>query len=167
VVTADQDRSPCASSTTPLHANFALLVLLVGLLGLIADTFTIALPHRGNLHILFAALLWAYIVVRFYGRLRRAPRMLPTEIRAFSRHLSRLVYLLLYILTFFNLVIGVVRAAPHSTFLARTEDVQIYLVCGVGALITIRVLAGLCHHSVTHGAKSRTHGLTKRTAKVA
>jgi cytochrome b561 len=167
VVTADNDRSPRASSATPMHAKFALLVVLVGLFGLVADSFAISLPHCGNLHIVFGTLLWAYVVVRFYGRLRRAPRMRPTEIRTFSRHLSRLVYLLLYILTFFNLAIGVVRAAPHSTFLARAEDFQIYLVCGLCALITIRALAALCHRSVIHGAKSPMNGLTKRTAKVA
>jgi cytochrome b561 len=167
VITADNDRSPRANSARPMHAKFALLILLVGLLGLIADTFEISLPHRGDLHIVFGTLLFTYVVARFYGPLRRMPRMRPTEIRTFSRHLSRLVYLLLYILTFFNLVIGAVRAAPHSTFLASAGDFQIYLVCGFGALITIRVLAALCHRSVMRGAESPMHGLTKRTAKIA
>jgi cytochrome b561 len=166
-VTADNDRSPHLSFAAPLHAHFALLVLGVGLLGLIADTGTVPLPHRGNLHVLFGALLWTYVVARFYGRLRRSPRMQPADIRAFSRHLSRLVYLLLYLLTFFNLAAGFLRAAPHSAFLARAADLQSYLVCGFGALITIRVLAALCHHSVIHGAKSSTRDLTKRAAKVA
>jgi cytochrome b561 len=166
-VTADNDRSPHLRSAAPLHAHFALLVLLVGLLGLIADAWTIPLPHRGNLHGLFGALLWAYVVARFYGRLRRSPRMQPDDIRAFSRQLSRLVYLLLYFLAFFNLAIGVLPAAPHSTLLARAENFQIYLVYGMGALITIRVLAALRHHSVIHGVKSTAHGLTKRAAKVA
>jgi cytochrome b561 len=158
-VTADDDRSPHLSSAAPLHAHFALLVLVVGLLGLIADAWTIPLPHRGNLHVLFGALLWAYVVARFFGRLRRSPRMQPADIRVFSRHLSRLVYLLLYFLAFVNLAIGCLRPAPHSTFLARAEDFQIYLLCGLGSLITIRVLAALC--------QSPTHGLTKRAAKVA
>jgi cytochrome b561 len=166
-VTADNDRSPSSSSAAPLHAHFALLVLAVGLLGLIADTWTIPLPHRGNLHVLFGALLWAYVVARFYGRLRRSPRMQPADLRAFSRHLSRLVYLLLYVLTLFNLAIGFLGAAPHSAFLARATDFQSYLVGGLGALVTIRVLAALCHHSVIHGVKNSTHGLTKRAAKVA
>jgi cytochrome b561 len=166
-VTADNVRSPSLSSAAPLHAPFALLVLVVGLLGVIADTWIIPLPHRGNLHVLFGALLWASVVARFYGRLRRSPRMQPADIRVFSRHLSRLVYLLLYILAFFNLAIGFLRAAPHSTFLARAEGFQSYLVWGFVALITIRVLAALCHHSVIHGVKSPTHGLTKRVAKVA
>jgi cytochrome b561 len=166
-VTADDDRSPHLSSAAPLHRHFALLVLVVGLLGLIADTWTLPLPHRGNLHVLFGALLWAYVLARFYGRLRRSPGMQPDDIRAFSRHLSRLVYLLLYLLAFFNLAIGFLRAAPHSTFMARAENFQIYLVFGLGALITIRVLAALCHRSVTHGVGSPSHGLTKRAAKVA
>jgi cytochrome b561 len=166
-VTADNDRSPAPSCAAPPQAHFALLVLGVGLLGLIADAWTIPLPHRGNLHLLFGALLWAYVVARFYGRLRRSPRMQPAEIRAFSLHLSRLVYLLLYVLAFFNLAIGLLRAAPHSTFLAHAEDFQSYLVCGLGALVTIRVLAALCHHSAIHGLKSPTHRLTKRAAKVA
>jgi cytochrome b561 len=166
-VTADNDRSPCESSAAPLHAHFALLVLGVGLLGLIADTWTIPLPHRGNLHVLFGALLWAYVVARFYGRLRRSPCMQPADIRVFSRHLSRLVYLLLYFLAFFNLAIAFLRAAPQSTFAARAENFQIYLVWGLGALITIRVLAALCHHSVIHSVRRPTRGLAKRTAKVA
>jgi hypothetical protein len=166
-VTADNDRSPAPSSAAPLQAHFALLILGVGLLGLIADAWTIPLPHRGNLHLLFGALLWAYVVARFCGRLRRSPRMQPAEIRAFSLHLSRLVYLLLYVLMFFNLAIGFLRAAPHAAFLARAEDFQSYLVCGLGALVTIRVVAALGHHSVIQGLKNPVHRLTKRAAKVA
>jgi cytochrome b561 len=160
-VTADDDRSPAPSFAAPRHPLFALLICGVGLLGLIADAWTIPLPHRGSLHVLFGALLWTYVVARFHGRLRRSPRMQPADIRAFSRHLSRLVYLLLYVLAFFNLAIGFLRAAPHATFLARAEAFQSYLLWGVGALVTIRVLAALYLH------QSPTRGLTKRVAKVA
>ncbi len=126
------------------------LVVVVGILGLVVDSWPIPLPHGANLHALFGLLLWVAVVVRFYRRLRQSPRMRPTDIREFSRHLSRLVYLLLYVLMFVNLAIGTLRAALKHTDIGAAEDFQSYLGYGLVALITIHALAALCRQFVTY-----------------
>jgi hypothetical protein len=132
--------------------NFALLVLVVGQLGLIQDSLPKPAPASWmNLHILFGALLWVCVVARFYRGMRQAPRMLPAEIHALSRQLSRLVYLLLYVLMFFGLIIGIVRAALHDPIVGGAENFQSYLVGGLAALVTIRALAALCYRFVIRG----------------
>ena len=132
--------------------NFVLLVLVVGLLGLIQDSWPKPAPASWmNLHIVFGALLWVCVVARFYGGMRRSPGMLPAEIQALSRQLSRLVYLLLYGLMFFGLIIGILRTALHDPIVGGAENFQSYLVGGLAALVTIRVLAALCHRFVIQG----------------
>ncbi len=140
MVTADNDRAP-------------LLVLVVGVLGLSHDCWAgAAAASWMNLHALFGMLLWVTVVARFCGRMHREPRMLPIDIRTYSRRLSRLVYLLLYVLLAFSLIIGILHRAPHRTFIAPAEDFQGYLAYGIVALVTIRAMSALCHRFVIRGA---------------
>jgi hypothetical protein len=109
--------------------------MIAGIAAVVQDSLAKSAPASYlNLHTLFGALLWASVVAHFHRRLHQSPRMLPIDIREFSRHLSRLVYLLLYILMLVRLIIGS-PAAP---------DFQGYLGYGLIALITIRVLAAVC-----------------------
>jgi cytochrome b561 len=139
-VTADRHRPPL----------FALLVLVVGLLGLIRDAWPIPLRHSGALHALFGALLWVCVVARFYRRVNQAPSIRPEDIRVIARELSRLVYLLLYVLMFFCLSIGILRTAPHRPILESAENFQIYLAYGLFALATIHVLAAARRYFALH-----------------
>jgi cytochrome b561 len=118
----------------------AQLVMLVGILGVIHDAWPGFLPHREDLHALFGILLWICVVARFYRRVHQVPRLGIADIRPFSRHLSRLVYLLLYILMFCRLIMDVACAAPRGAMRAG-EDLQSYLAYGVLALVTIHMLA--------------------------
>jgi hypothetical protein len=141
-VTADRHRPPL----------FALLVLVVGLLGLIRDAWPVPLRHSGSLHALFGALLWICVVARFYRRVNQTPPIRPEDIRVIVRELSRSVYLLLYVLMFFCLSIGFLRAAPHRPILESAEDFQSYLAYGLFALATIRALAAARQYFVMHAA---------------
>ena len=142
MVVAGSDRSARAWALAPL------LVVLVGILSVIHDSWPGSLPHRGNLHVLFGVLLWLWVVARFYGRMHRAPGMVLADIRPFSRHLAHLVYLLLYGLMFCRLIMDVATAAPPGAVLRADEDFQSYLAYGVLALVTIHALAA---HSQRNG----------------
>lgn len=144
---------------------FALLVLVVGLLGLIRDAWPIPLRHSGILHALFGVLLWVCVVARFYRRVHQSPSILPEDIRVIARELSRLVYLLLYVLMFFCLSIGILRAAPHRPILESAEDFQSYLAYGLFALATIRALAAARQYFAVHGEGARV-GLGQRNGRL-
>jgi hypothetical protein len=165
-VTPDNVRSSLASlarelrakAGAALHANLPMLVLAVGLLGLI----------RGNLHVLFGTLLWICVVARFYRRVNQAPAMLPDDMRTLVRGLSRLVYLLLYVLMFFRIAIGIMRTAPRRPIFGPVEDFQSYLACGLIALATIHALAALYRHFLVRGVPAPLRYLsTKRPANIA
>lgn len=124
---------------TSLHASLTLLAVIAGIAAVVQDSLANSAPASYlNLHALFGALLWASVVARFRRRLHQSPRMLPIDIREFSRHLSRLVYLMLYILMLVRLIIGS-PAAP---------DFQGYLGYGLIALITIQVLSEVAGRSM-------------------
>jgi cytochrome b561 len=163
-MTADRHRSPQSTTVRP---DFVLLIL-AGLLSLIHDTWMKPGPAAAlNTHILFGALLWAWVVVRFYRRMRRIPRMQPSDIREFSRHLSRLVYLLLYLLMFFSITLRFLRYLLHRSAVGSAEDFQSYLAFGILALVIIHALAALCRQFLVHGARPRLVVSGKRTADVA
>lgn len=132
------------SRYTAFHSNLALLVVIVGIAGVLHDSMG-SVPGYMNLHAVFGVLLWVSVVARFHRRLHQSPPMLPIEIREFSRHLSRLVYLMLYVLMFISLTARAV-ACVWRTDCSAAPDLQGYLGYGVIALITIRGLATLYRH---------------------
>jgi len=70
--------------------------------------------------------------------------MLPADIRALSRHLSRTVYLLLYVLMFCDLTIGILPGTPHHRAIyGPAVEFQSYLAYGLLALVAIRALSAL------------------------
>jgi cytochrome b561 len=157
-----------------LHSGLALLVLAAGLLGLLYDSRPIPLRHAGSLHALFGALLLIFVAARFCRfcrfcwHVRRTPRMPPADIRAFSRHLSRTVYLLLYVLVFFDLIIGILPGTSHRTIDGQAVLFQSYLASGVLALVAIRALCALYPHIAVHhwGDAPIDPGSAKRAADV-
>jgi uncharacterized RDD family membrane protein YckC len=145
MLVAGSDRSSRAWAI--FRPPLASLVVLVGILGVIHDSWPQPLPHRGNLHVVFGVLLLVCVVVRFYGRMRQNPGMVLADIRLFSRQLAHLVYLLLYVLMSCRLIMDVASAAPRWAILRADEDFQSYLACGVLALVTIRALAAHCQRN--------------------
>ena len=152
-----------------LHSGLALLVLAAGLLGLLDDSWLIPLRHAGSLHALFGALLLFFVAACFWRHVRRTPRMPPADIRAFSRRLSRTVYLLLYVLMFFDLIIGILPGTPRRMIDEQAAQFQSYLASGVLALIAIRALCALYPHIAVHhlGGAPIDAGSAKRAADVA
>jgi hypothetical protein len=138
---------------SPLQSHLELLVVIVGILGLIHDSWTNAAPHPwAGVHVLFGALLLAAVAARFLRRLQRSPRMLPGDIRAFSRHLSRLLYLLLYGLLLTDLLLALALRAIRGAAFTPPQNFQGYLACGLLALILIRALDTLWRRFVVAGA---------------
>lgn len=175
------------SMLAALTGCFALLVVGIGVLGLLGASW----PRRMfeswiNIHALFGLLLCGLVLVRCRWCVQYTPPMLPAEVRQLSRHLSRIVYFLLYaviavreiiaILTSvwhgggidFNLFDQRFRTGPDYPGFNPTDDFQLYLASGLMALIFVRVLAlRLWLRSVERCAllKSATEGIDSRPPK--
>lgn len=129
------------------HRSLGLLVASVGVLGVLLDSSRMQTYASWiNIHALFGSLLWLWVVIRFHGRIRRSLHASPTEIRAFTRRLSRTVYLLLYFLMCVKQIASIARFTPDRTTIGSAEDFQVYLAYGVLALVTIHGLAALWRH---------------------
>jgi len=105
-------------------------------------------PYPGLAQALFGAAIWLYVIACFYRRLRRPPPMPPSDLYAFSRRLSRVVYAVLYALMFVRLTIGVLCAAPDRPMQISFDDFQGYLASGVLAIVTIRVLSAAARRRI-------------------
>jgi cytochrome b561 len=137
----------------------ALLAVLVGVFGLVHDSWlATALTSGSRLHVLFGLLLVGLVVARFYWWLKHSPPAQKADIRRFSRQLSRLVYLVLYLVIGAKQIIGIVNFMWHGGILdfgllldndsaqdlgiyKSTADFRAILVCGLIALVLIRGLA--------------------------
>jgi cytochrome b561 len=186
-MTARAERSPnvladaCSQKRmlTALHGCIALLVVVVGVLGLLRGSW----PRRMlefwiNIHALFGLLLCGLVLVRFRWRIKHSPRMPQPRIRELSRHLSRIVYLLLYVVIGARAIIGILNSLWHggavdfNLFDQRfqgpdyagfnpKDDFQLLIASGLFALIFVRVLVfRLWLRSVEHveGACSNQFG---------
>jgi cytochrome b561 len=150
-----------------LHWIMAVLIVAVGVLGLLHDSW----PRRSqafwiNLHALIGLLVWVLIVVRLWWRLTHPPPALPPETGVLPRRLSYTAHLLLYVLVFVIPLVGIVTFVWHGrafdfglfrvnfgvrsnrAIFHRSEDVHGYLAYTLFALIVIHVLAALWHQFV-------------------
>lgn len=151
---ARKDRPPLQlAAAAGLCANLAPLVAVLGVSSLLVDSWPNTLPHAGVLHALLGLSAWLYLVARFYERLRCSPPMLPSDLYAFSRRLSRLVYAFLYALMFVRLIIDRCCAAPDRPIPIALEDFQGYLAAGIFAIFTIHALSALCRHFLLHAGE--------------
>jgi cytochrome b561 len=140
-----------AQRDTALYWGLGGVVVLVGILGLVPDSWlTGVVQSKTALHVLFGLLLWGLVVVRFRWWLRNFAPAQAADIRHFSRQLSRMVYLVLYLVTGVMEVINIIGALQDDMHPARslailkpTPDGEALLICGLIALISIRVLAFL------------------------
>lgn len=112
-----------------------------------------------NIHALFGLLVCGLALARCWWRVKHSPRMLRTDIRELSRHLSRIVYLLLYLVIGVREIIGILaslwrgntldfglfddrfRNGPDYEGFNPKDDFQLFLASGLLALIFVRVLA--------------------------
>src|ERR1700733_6689873 len=142
-----------------LYGCAALLVVVIGVLSLLDGSWLRQILESWiNIHALFGLLLCGLVLVRYQWLVRHSPGMMPTDIRDLSRHLSRIVYLLLSVVIGVRQSIGIFNSILHggavdfSLFDDRTsngpdhagwnpkDDFQLLLATGLFVLIVVRVL---------------------------
>jgi cytochrome b561 len=143
-----------------LYGCMAILAVVAGVLGLVDSTWLRQILDSWiNIHVLFGWLLCGLVIARCQWRVKHSPRMLPTDVRELSRHLSRIVYLLLYVVIGVRQSIGIAysiwhggavdfnlfdkrfRNGPDTQAFDPKDDFQLFVASGLCALIFIRVLA--------------------------
>jgi cytochrome b561 len=87
----------------------------IGVLGLQGDSWLRQVLEAWiNIHALFGLLLCGLVLARCQWRVERSPRMLTADIRELFRHLSRIVYLFLYVVIGVREVIGMLNSLWHG-----------------------------------------------------
>ncbi len=100
-----------------LYVCAAIMVAAVGVLGLERASWLRQLVETWiNIHALFGLLLCGLVLARHQWIIRYSPR-LRDDIRALSRHLSRIVYLMLYLVLGASQVISLVNCIWHGSAL--------------------------------------------------
>jgi cytochrome b561 len=151
---------PRVSTPKVLYGSLAILTVAIGELGLVpASPLRQALESRIDIHLLFGLLLCMLVITRYRWCVGRSPRMTAVGIKALSRQLSRVVYLMLYGVIGvrelvalqnsisrgnafdFSLFDGHFRNGLNGTVFNPRDDAQVFLACGVLALLFVRALA--------------------------
>jgi cytochrome b561 len=157
------------SGAIAFHWIMALLIVGVGILGLLHDSWSKRTQAFWiNIHALFGLLVWILVVARFSWRSRHPPPALPPEVGEFSRRLSGPVHRLLYVLMFIIPILGTVTFIWHGrvfefglfrvnfgirsnrAIFHPTEDIHGYLAYVLFALAGIHAIAALWHHFIRH-----------------
>ncbi len=175
--TAPRTRTPSSiehrygSGAIAFHWGMFLLVVVVGVLGLLHDSWPKTTQAFWiNIHAVAGILLWLLLLARFAWRLRHAPPPLPSDAGEFSRRLSGPVHWLLYALLFVIPMVGIVTFIWHGRSLdlgflqihfgvqrnraifEPTEDLHGYLAYALFGVAGIHALAALWHHFVRRDA---------------
>ncbi len=158
-----------------LHWIMAVLIVVVGVLGLLHDSW----PRRSqafwiNLHALSGLGVWVLIIARLWWRLTHRPPAVPPETGVLTRRLAYAVHALLYLLVGVIPLVGIVTFVWHGrafdfglfrvdfgmranrAVFHPTEDIHGYLAYTLFTLIGIHVLAAFWHQFV------RRDGLMQR-----
>jgi cytochrome b561 len=133
-------------------------VAMIGVLGLLGGSWLRRMIESCiNIHALFGLLVCGLVLARYQWHLRHSPCMLTADIRQLSRHLSRIVYLVLYVVVGvrqsigiissiwhgdavdFNLFDGHFRNGPDRAGWNPKDDFQLFFATGLFALIIVRV----------------------------
>jgi cytochrome b561 len=130
--------------------SLGVIVVFVGFLG--------TLEHSGmrkivaswiDIPALFGVLLFTLVVARLQGCLECRPPTGAAELRQLTRHLSRIVYLLLYLIIGAKVVVNIVndfilteaaRSSPKYLIFRPVGDLREIFAYGLVVLIAIRVL---------------------------
>jgi cytochrome b561 len=141
-----------------LYGCIAIAALVIGVLGLLRHSgLRQMLESWINVHVLFGLLLCGLVFARCQWSVKHSPPMLPSDIRELSRHLSHIVYLLLYAVIGVREVIAILNSVWHGSMVDFNlfdqrfrgpdhagfnpkDDFQLYLASGFIALIFLRVL---------------------------
>ena len=104
---------------------------------------------------LFALFLAGLLAARFRWWLKYSPPESAADIRLFSRGLSQTVYLVLYLVIGAQLIVNIVGAlrggaGPAQDLGMLKPTSQGFVICGLIALVLIRVLAYLTWRRYRH-----------------
>jgi cytochrome b561 len=103
------------STLITVYGSLAMLTVAVGVLGLMDASWPRKmLDSCTNIHALFGILLCGLVLARYQWCVDNSPCMFPTNVRELSRHLSRIVYLLLYVVIGVRLSINIVGSIRHG-----------------------------------------------------
>jgi cytochrome b561 len=150
-----------------LHWSIAALIIIVGVLGLLHDSW----PKRTqafwiDVHAIAGLLFWLLVLLRIAWRLSHRPPALPAEAGNFSRRTSPVVHALLYGLMFVIPIIGIVtfiwhgrafdfglfrvdfRVPSNRAIFHPAEDVHGYLAYALFTLAGLHALAACWHQFV-------------------
>jgi cytochrome b561 len=155
------------SAAIGFHWSMFVLVVLVGVLGLLHDSWPKNTQRFWiNVHALVGLLLWFMLIARIWWRSRHAPPPLPQMVGDYSGRISRPVHIGLYALLFVTPIIGFVTFIYHGrifdfgifqldfgipsnrAIFHPTEDLHGYLAYALFALAGIHAIAALWHQFV-------------------
>jgi cytochrome b561 len=133
-----------------LQVTLGVIVVFVGILGTLDHSRTrIVVASWVDIHALFGGLLFALIVARLQWCLEPRPPAGAAEVRDLTRHLSRMVYLLVYLVIGARVVVNTVNYFFLAEAACRSQecmafqplgDLRAIFAYGLGVLIAIRVL---------------------------
>src|ERR1700723_4734107 len=143
-----------------LYGCVALITVAIGVLGLQRDAWPRQMLESSiNIHALFGLLLCGLVFARCRWCVKHSPPAARVDIRRLSRHLSRIVYLLLYVVMGLRQIIGILNSVWHGSAVDFNlfddrfrngpdyagfnlkDDFQLFLVSGLITLAFVRVLA--------------------------
>jgi cytochrome b561 len=152
-----------------LHWLTALLVIVVGTLGLLHDSWPKSTQAFWiNIHAMIGLLLWVLVMLRLSWRVRQPPPPLPAAVGTLTRRLAGPVHALLYLLLLVIPVIGIVTFVFHGrvfdfglfqldlgvkrnrAIFHPTEDIHGYLAYALFTLAGLHLLTALWHQFVRH-----------------
>jgi cytochrome b561 len=142
------------SASRRTRRDFALycgvLVVLIGTLALVPDSWIVgAVKSKAAIQAVFGVLLSGLVIVRYAWWLKYCPPVSAADIRLFSRRLSRMVYLVLYLIIGAQLIVNIIgglegeAAGPAQDLTMLKPANQAFVAYGLIALVLIRVLAYL------------------------
>lgn len=158
-----------SSAAVVFHWSMFVLVVIVGVLGLLHDSWPDATQSLWiNVHALLGILLWLTLIGRWVWRMQRPPPPLPPGTGWLSLRLSSPVHWTLYALMFITPILGFITFTYHGrvfdlglfrvdlgipknkAVFHPTEDIHGYLAYALFGLAGLHALAALWHRFWLH-----------------